>query len=345
MSVDDYGWDDGAGEPAADTVDPPHEDAAPQESEPAPSYEEPAAADSGGGGDSGGGWDTMPAPAPDPPSSSYVDSSNPSAIVIVDDYGGGGGGWGDAGGGDVSSSRLTSTSAGGRMTTAEAQAFFQQLSNATRDQNGVPVPIGEGDIADLARRNPEDVETVKQLYREQYQLRARRTASAGGTGGDADLDGDSIIDVGWLLVDAQPGDPRLIRAGDVGNFDFSGVAHPSNIDVGGVPVRTLFGALGSPVTAAAGAATVSTSATQRAPYAAPQAPGGATSTPNTVRGPSYALAVAGTPANPQSSYPALVPGPASTAAAGGGGIFPAIAGGSSLGLLAIAALVWYLWKS
>ena len=55
------------------------------------------------------------------------------------------------------------------MTDAEAQAFLEEISR----REGVP--IQEGDIADLVRRNPEDVDVVKALYADQYNRRGAPT--------------------------------------------------------------------------------------------------------------------------------------------------------------------------
>ena len=91
------------------------------------------------------------------------------------------------------------------MTTAEAAQFFEELSRATRDDDGAPVPIQLGDIEDLARRSPGDVEAVKQAFREQYQRRARSTFSGGGRGGDLDENEDAVLDPGWLYMGPEGG--------------------------------------------------------------------------------------------------------------------------------------------
>ena len=56
------------------------------------------------------------------------------------------------------------------MTEAEARAFFDQLAS---DQG---VPVQTGDVADLVRRNPEDVAGVQAAFRDQYARRAAPTS-------------------------------------------------------------------------------------------------------------------------------------------------------------------------
>lgn len=92
------------------------------------------------------------------------------------------------------------------MTNAEAQAWLTEQSRIAG------VPVSEGDVEDLARRNPEDVAGVQQAYREQYARRAAPTFSNGGTGGDVDLDGNGQADAGWTQGPrgwTRTGGPRM----------------------------------------------------------------------------------------------------------------------------------------
>ena len=60
------------------------------------------------------------------------------------------------------------------MTEAEAQAFLDQLARDQAAQNR-SAPVQAGDVADLMRRNPEDVEAVMAAYTDQYARRGATT--------------------------------------------------------------------------------------------------------------------------------------------------------------------------
>ena len=163
---------------------------------------------------------------------------------------------------------------------------------------------------------------------DRYLVRSDRpTASGGGIGGDLDLDENGIIDLGWILVDAQAGDPGYVRASDLAAFDFANDAQRAvSVNVGGQSAADVFRAVSREIAFGGGM---------------PTAPGRTVAAPNTGSGPAYATAVSGSMLSPQSASPSLVPGPRATAAAGGL-VLPA--GLSPMVLVAAAAAFFFLKK-
>jgi hypothetical protein len=80
---------------------------------------------------------------------------------------------------------------------------------------------GETDAANLAGKNPEDVGQFLKDLEEQAKRRAAPTMSAGGSGGDADRNGDGRVDPGWAQ---QPGGRSLVPTGAAQAF--SGANNP-----------------------------------------------------------------------------------------------------------------------
>lgn len=78
-----------------------------------------------------------------------------------------------------------------RMSEASARAFIQELAQRHN------VTAQENDITTLVGKNPEDVDAHMAAITADYEKRGAPTASAGGSGGDADLDGNGEIDPGW----------------------------------------------------------------------------------------------------------------------------------------------------
>jgi hypothetical protein len=72
------------------------------------------------------------------------------------------------------------------------------------------IQAGETDAANLAAKAPEDRDQFLRDLEAQAQRRAKATISNGGSGGDADLNGDGRVDAGWA---SQAGGRSLVPTG------------------------------------------------------------------------------------------------------------------------------------
>lgn len=84
------------------------------------------------------------------------------------------------------------------------------------------------DIAKLNEKNPEDLAKFQQDLQAQYQLRSRPTFSAGGTGGDLDLDQNRQLDPGWMQLPGNEGGGRWTKDTELARL--YGLADPNARD-------------------------------------------------------------------------------------------------------------------
>jgi hypothetical protein len=231
--VDQYGAWEGDPEGSWWYVDSPDTSAtdaiAAYEADASPSISQPIASDSGAGsrdsgaGSSGGGDGESSAGSSTGGGDSYAPASAESLAVIAE----------AAVGGTVGSTRVT---------TAEVAAYLRAAGLVGGDAESI-IAQEAGYIASAYADPDEDWRAVADLALARYAERSfRPTASAGGTGGDLDLDENSQIDPGWVLWDADPADPKWVQQATI---DAAG-GYPAFITqqltaraaVGGVPSRT-----------------------------------------------------------------------------------------------------------